>query len=44
MQEKTVVFNNNGSHIEDGNTGERIIINVENGMYVLSMLVKRSPF
>ena len=40
----TVVFTRDGSFIADDNTGERIGINEENGMYVLSMCVKRSPF
>ena len=40
----TVVFSKSGSFIEDDNSGERININEENGMYVLSMWVKRSPF
>ena len=40
----TVVFTRDGSFIEDDVTGERIRINEENGMYVLSMWVKRSPF
>ena len=40
----TVVFTKDGSFIEDDVTGERIAINEENGMYVLSMWVKKSPF
>ena len=39
----TVVFTREGSFIEDDNTGEIISINEENGMYVLSMWVKKSP-
>lgn len=33
----TVVFSKSGSFIEDDNSGERISINEENGVYVLSM-------
>lgn len=40
----TVVFSKNESFIEDDSTGERIGINEENGMYVLSMWVRRSSF
>ena len=40
----TVAFSKSGSFIEDDNSGERINITEENGMYVLSMWVKRTPF
>ena len=40
----TVVFTRDGSFIEDDSTGERIAIKEENGMYMLSMWVRRSPF
>ena len=40
----TVVFTRDGSFIEDDSTGERIGIKEENGMYMLSMWVERSPF
>ena len=39
----SVVFSRGGSYIEDDATGERIGINEENGMYMLSMWVKKAP-
>ena len=40
-----VVFDEPYSYIEDTVTGEQVATNEENGMYVLSMWIKRqSPF
>ena len=40
----SVVFSRSNSYIEDDTTGETINIKEENGMYMLSMWVKKSPF
>ena len=40
----SVVFTREGSYIEDDATGERINMKEENGMYVLTVWVKTSPF
>ena len=40
----SVVFSRSNSYIEDDTTGERINIKEENGMYMLSMWVKKSLF
>ena len=40
----SLVFSRDGSYIEDDATGEGIGIKEENGMYMLSMWVKKAPF
>ena len=40
----TVVFSSSGSYVEDKNTGERIPLREQGGMYMLKLWVKNQIF
>ena len=39
-----VVFSGSGSHVEDQNTGERIQLREQGGMYMLKLWIKNQHF